>query len=96
MPQGVEKGSFLIPWQTLNLQLTKKVAMIFAAHTAPARVELYSGVLSLGVGDTVACVAGKAWGRNHWPGNFPILLSVIYQFCFVEKGTMFFRHPVPL
>ncbi|KAH9508432.1 hypothetical protein Btru_055222 [Bulinus truncatus] len=31
--------------------------------------EMYSGVLSLGIGDSVACVIGSKFGRIHYPGS---------------------------
>ncbi|BFY98422.1 hypothetical protein BsWGS_01462 [Bradybaena similaris] len=62
---------------------------LFSSHIA--HVELYSGVLSLGVGDTVACVAGKAWGRNHWPGSKKTmegtLCSILSQVALLLAGS---------
>ncbi|CAG5128557.1 unnamed protein product [Candidula unifasciata] len=62
---------------------------LFSPNTAP--LELYSGILSLGVGDTVACVAGKALGRNHWPGSKKTvegtLCSVLSQMMLVLAGS---------
>ncbi|XP_035825138.1 dolichol kinase isoform X2 [Aplysia californica] len=39
---------------------------VLTADLAP--LELYSGVLALGIGDTIACIAGRAFGRIRWPG----------------------------
>lgn len=33
------------------------------------KLSLYSGVLSVGVGDSIAALAGSLMGRTHWPGN---------------------------
>ena len=36
---------------------------------------LYAGVISLGVGDTMASVGGKMFGKHKWPGRY-ILIHV--------------------
>lgn len=40
---------------------------ILTATTA-AKLSMYAGVLALGIGDSMAAVAGKLMGRFRWPG----------------------------
>ena len=35
---------------------------------AVAKLSLYSGVLALGVGDSMAALCGKLFGKTKWPG----------------------------
>ena len=35
---------------------------------AVGKLSLYSGVISLGVGDSMAAVAGSLFGKLQWPG----------------------------
>jgi len=34
-----------------------------------SKIALYSGILALGIGDTMASVVGKTLGRHRWPGS---------------------------
>ena len=34
-----------------------------------AKLSLYSGVLALGVGDSMAALCGKLFGKAKWPGR---------------------------
>ena len=38
--------------------------------SAVGKLSLYSGVLALGVGDTMAAVAGSLMGKTKWPGMY--------------------------
>ncbi|KXJ11908.1 Dolichol kinase [Exaiptasia diaphana] len=48
---------------------------------------MYSGVLSLGVGDTLASLVGKKYGQNNWPGSNKTLegtmAGLMAQFIFI-------------
>jgi dolichol kinase len=36
------------------------------------KLSLYSGVLALGVGDSIAALCGKLFGKTKWPGKWTI------------------------
>ena len=36
-----------------------------------AKLSLYSGVLALGGGDSMAALCGKLFGKTKWPGTSP-------------------------
>ncbi len=38
---------------------------------------MYSGVLSVGVGDAMAATAGSLFGRLKWPGT----TTIVVQYC---------------
>ena len=38
--------------------------------TAASKLGMYSGVLALGIGDSMAAIAGKLIGRFKWPGIY--------------------------
>lgn len=38
------------------------------------KLSLYSGVLALGVGDSMAAVAGSLMGKTKWPGIITIII----------------------
>ena len=40
--------------------------------TAASKLGMYSGVLALGIGDSMAAMAGKLIGRFKWPGIYCI------------------------
>ena len=42
---------------------------LLSSPAAASRLSLYSGVISLGVGDSIASVAGKLMGKHKWPGT---------------------------
>lgn len=56
-------------------------------HSSTVHVALYSGFLSLGIGDTVANLAGSAFGQHRWPDTKKTvegtLCSVLAQLIFV-------------
>ena len=43
---------------------------ILFAYVAVAKLSLYSGVLALGVGDSMAALCGKLFGKTRWPGVY--------------------------
>jgi len=45
---------------------------MFTYFLAPKCIALYAGVISLGVGDTVAAVVGSMIGKHHWRGNYSV------------------------
>ena len=53
---------------------------------------MYSGVLSLGVGDSIAAVSGTLVGRHKWPGTSKTFegtfMSVVCQFI-VAAGIVY-------
>ena len=40
----------------------------FHVDIAVSKLSMYGGVLALGIGDSVAAVAGQLMGRQKWPG----------------------------
>ena len=56
-------------------------------HLTSNHLAIYSGVLSVGIGDAVASVVGSMHGRTKWPGTFKTvegtLASVAAQLAFV-------------
>jgi len=56
-------------------------------HLTSNHLSIYSGVLSVGIGDAVASVVGSMYGRTKWPGTFKTvegtLASVAAQLAFV-------------
>ena len=42
----------------------------FVCPITGCKLALYSGILSLGIGDTMASVVGKRFGRCRWPGEY--------------------------
>ncbi|RUS86051.1 hypothetical protein EGW08_006205 [Elysia chlorotica] len=63
--------------------------MLFSNHQASP--EMYAGVLALGVGDTVACLCGRAIGFLHWPGRKKTiegtLCSILAQMILISVGS---------
>ncbi|XP_025076873.1 dolichol kinase-like isoform X2 [Pomacea canaliculata] len=53
-------------------------------------LQLSSGILSLGIGDTIACIAGMRYGLTKWPGTCKSLqgtgFSVTAQLIFITTG----------
>ena len=47
-----------------------------------AKLTLYSGVLSLGVGDSIAALFGKLFGKTRWPGECNCNIPVTYMYMF--------------
>lgn len=41
---------------------------------------VWSGVLSIAVGDSMAALVGRAWGRSRWPGTHRTLLGSLASF----------------
>ena len=37
---------------------------------AVAKMSMYAGVLSLGIGDAIASIVGKLHGKHNWPGTW--------------------------
>ncbi|GFS21763.1 dolichol kinase [Elysia marginata] len=60
--------------------------------SSKASPEMYAGVLGLGVGDTVACLCGRAFGSLRWPGSKKTIegtvCSVLSQIALVTAGSM--------
>lgn len=60
------------------------------ADPTGCKLALYSGILALGIGDTMASVVGKTFGRLRWPGSLKTvegtLAGIISQLLFV--GTL--------
>ncbi|GFO20142.1 dolichol kinase [Plakobranchus ocellatus] len=50
----------------MSLPLWMSPSLLFSKRASP---ETYAGVLALGVGDTVACLTGRAFGKLQWPGS---------------------------
>ncbi|KAK3797595.1 hypothetical protein RRG08_054623 [Elysia crispata] len=63
--------------------------MLFSTHQGT--LEMYAGVLALGVGDTVACLSGRAIGFLHWPGSKKTIegsiCSIIAQMVLIAAGS---------
>lgn len=57
------------------------------ADPTGCKLALYSGILALGIGDTMASVVGKTFGRLRWPGSLKTvegtLAGIISQLLFV-------------
>ena len=47
-------------------------AIVYCILTAASKLGMYSGVLALGIGDSMAAMAGKLIGRFKWPGIYCI------------------------
>ncbi|ESP00642.1 hypothetical protein LOTGIDRAFT_96453, partial [Lottia gigantea] len=62
---------YLLIGLSLPLWLTKSLykGMKHFNFEMTTSISLYSGVLSLGIGDTVASIIGSSIGRIHWPGS---------------------------
>ena len=58
--------------------------------SAVGKLSLYSGVLALGVGDTMAAVAGSLMGKTKWPGmdqHVTCVAQCIHGTCAISIGT---------
>lgn len=62
--------------------------MCWCLSLVVAKLSMYSGVLSLGVGDSIAAVSGTLIGRIKWPGNTRcVWVSLDYCIDVWIKGT---------
>ncbi|XP_019850694.1 PREDICTED: dolichol kinase-like [Amphimedon queenslandica] len=63
-----------------------------------SQLSMYSGVLALGVGDSIAAVSGTLVGRHKWPGTSKTFegtfMSVVCQFI-VAAGVVYTSSSVP-
>ena len=50
-------------------QSGEQVTVYFVPLHTVAKLSLYSGVLALGVGDSMAAICGKFFGKTKWPGT---------------------------
>ena len=60
----------------LSLTLTHSVCVCVCVDVV-GKLSLYSGVLALGVGDSMAAVAGSLMGKTKWPGIITIIILYI-------------------
>ncbi|KAL9986140.1 hypothetical protein ACROYT_G000230 [Oculina patagonica] len=71
----------------LRVFLDDKDSDYMKPDTTGCKLALYSGILALGVGDTMASVVGKKLGRYRWPGNLKTvegtLAGIISQLLFL-------------
>lgn len=45
-----------------------EVSLVLFYMFVVAKLSLYSGVLALGVGDSIAALSGRLFGKRKWPG----------------------------
>ena len=78
--QRANKTAFLASYNlSANLQRQTGNSFFFLAG---CKLALYSGILALGIGDTMASIVGKSLGRFRWPGKaFLISCSVLNRHC---------------
>lgn len=46
-----------------------EVQLLILLNISVSKLSMFAGVLSLGVGDSVAAVSGTLIGRHKWPGK---------------------------
>ena len=86
--QRADKTAFYASYNlSANLQRLTGNSFFFLAG---CKLALYSGILALGIGDTMASIVGKSLGRFRWPGKAFLIscsvLKIVIVACAVWRG----------